>query len=103
MTTTTIKETNAYKLLIHKAYLDKGMSITNYAKYMIAFFGIASSSAKWTLIIGAFYGVFCYLLGFFWFKYKLYNAEIEISNQYNEFVKEVRTKISGQNINETFK
>ena len=81
-----------YKVCLHKGYFDKGMAITNYAKYIIAFFGFASADLKTTLIIAVLYGVFCYFLGLFWFNRGYFVAEQEVNNQFNLFVKEMRKR-----------
>jgi len=79
-----------FRFCLHKAYFDTGMGLTNYAKYLIAFFGIASSNVKTTLIIAFFYAIFCYFLGRWWYKSKMKIAEIEVGNQFNLFVKQMR-------------
>lgn len=89
-----MEKLKGYKLLLHKAYFDKGMGLTNYVKYMIAFFGIASSDARNTLIIGFVYAICCYFLGLWWYKSNLVLSEREISNQFDLFVKEMR-QLSG--------
>ena len=81
-----------YRFCLHKAYFEQGMGLTNYVKYLIAFFGIASSDVKITLIIAGAYGIFSYFLGRWWFQSKMKLAEIEVSNQFNLFVKEMRKK-----------
>jgi len=79
-----------FKLLLHKTYFDKGWSLLNYIKYLIAFFGLASRDVKTTIIIGLVYGLVCYVVGMLWYKYKLIETETEIGNIFNPFVKEMR-------------
>ena len=86
-----------YNLLLHKAYFDKGMGLTNYVKYVIAFFGVASSDVKSTLWIAFFYGIICYFLGMFWYKKDLVKTENEVANRNNLFVKEMRD-LSGSSV-----
>ena len=81
-----------YRFCLHKAYFDTGMGLTSYAKYLIALFGIASADVKSTLIIAGVYALFSYFLGRWWFKSKMRVAEIEVQNQFNLFVKEMRKK-----------
>lgn len=81
------------KYLIAKAYFDKGLGLTNYVKYLIAFFGVASLNVKSTMIIGSVYLILCYILGRLWYKFKLVETENEISNRFNPFVREVRENI----------
>ena len=87
-----------YKIALHKSYFDKGYGITSYLKYMIAYFGLASSDVKLTLIIGFSYAIFCYLFGMFLFWVGYIEAEHEVSNQFNLFQKEMRTAIKTQRL-----
>lgn len=88
--------TRAYKILKHKAYLDRGMGLTNYLKYVIAALGIATDNIKFILIVALAYAIFSYILGIIWFKYGLVDAEKEVLNQADPFVKEMRA-LSGSN------
>lgn len=81
------------KLNLYKRYFDTGLGLTNYAKYFIAFFGLASRKVLTTLIIGFLYAVFCFFLGWWWLNSDFYKAEVELSNRYNLFVLEMRKKI----------
>jgi len=83
-------ELKCYKILLWKAYFDKGIGITNYIKYFILFFGVSSLNLRATMIIATVYFVFCIVLGKLWYKYKLVNTEIEIQNKVNPFVTEMR-------------
>ena len=87
-----------YKILLHKRYFDIGRGKTSDVKYFIAIYGAYSVIEKihlsyLTLILTA-YLIFCYFFGWLWVKYKWYEAEIEIGNQYNPFVKETRRFIN---------
>jgi uncharacterized membrane protein YdbT with pleckstrin-like domain len=79
--------------LMWKAYFDRGFGITSYIKYFIAFFGLASQDISATLILGLLYAFACVIIGWIWFKYKLVDAEIEISNLFNPFCRELRRKV----------
>ena len=79
-----------YKLALHKSYFDKGYGITSYLKYMIAFFGLASNDIKSTMLIGVSYMVSCYFIGMVAYKIGYVEAEQEISNVHNKFVKDMR-------------
>ena len=82
-----------YKFALIKAYFDKGYGTTSYFKYAIALFGLASLQTLTTLIIFFFYGISCFFIGWLWYKYGFAEAEQEVSNRFNLFVKEMRRKI----------
>lgn len=82
-----------YKVLLQKAYLDKGWNLTAYPKYAIVLFGVASENLFWTLLIGFIYLICCYILGLCWYKYKIIEVEYEIRNRFDRFIKEMRIKI----------
>lgn len=81
------------KFCLHKKYFDTGLGLTNYVKYLIAFFGIASADVKNTIIIAVIYGISCYFLGWWWFRSDFVTADTEINNRYNLFVKEMRKSV----------
>ena len=88
-----MKFKDKYRIFLYKKYLDMGLGLTNYVKYIIAFFGIASSDVKATLWIAFFYAIFSFFLGLAYFKYKWAEVDAEIANNYNPFVKFVKRKI----------
>ena len=61
-------------------------------KYFIAFFGLASRDVNSTMWMAIGYTLGCYLLGWIWFNTDFNRANIEVGNQYNNFVKEMREK-----------
>ena len=81
-----------YKLCLLKEYFEKGMSLTRYVKYLIAFFGLASGNVVITMMIGLTYATVSFFIGYFWIKWGIYTAELEVSNQFNLFVKEMRKR-----------
>ena len=83
-----------YKFCLLKAYFEKGYGLTNYIKYLIALFGLSSLNVKSTLIMALFYAVGCFILGYYWFRFGVIEAEIEVGNQFNHFVKEMRKKVN---------
>ena len=78
------------KLLIAKAYFDKGYGLTNYFFKVVAVFGLTTQLVKATFIVLAVYTVTCYFIGRFWFLTDLVDTENEIQNRFNPFQKEVR-------------
>lgn len=80
------------KFALHKKYFDTGLSITNYLKYPLFLLGIAIPDPKAIIIVAGLYACFCYILGRWWLK-NMTEAETEISNRYNPFVKEMRKLI----------
>jgi len=85
-----------YKVALLKTYFDKGYGFTSYLKYCIAFFGLASNDVKTTFIIAFLYGLFCFFLGWFLFKIGYIDAENEVINRFNPFVKEMRHQLKNK-------
>lgn len=83
-------------MLLQKRYFDLGWSITGYLKYILALFGIASLNVKATMVLAVCYAVFCYVFGWAWVKFGWYTIDIEITNMYNLFVKEMRSKLKSK-------
>lgn len=81
-----------YRLLLQKAYFEKGYGLTNYFFKLVAIFGLTSSLLKETFIILFFYTFICYLLGRYWFKHDWIELEAEVGNQYNMFQREMRER-----------
>ncbi len=88
-----------FKLLLLKAYFDKGLSLTNYFKYILAFVGIFELiEIKQALWIGIIYCVLCFFLGWIWYKKGIIDTENEINNIFNPFQREVRKKLKNRKI-----
>jgi len=84
------------KILKHKRYFDIGYGFLSYPKWVAAVFGIGNVVNKnyWTVVIGAFvFFLFCYMSGWLFVKHGWYEADIEVGNIFNLFVKEVRKKL----------
>jgi len=85
-----------YKLALWKYYFEKGYSIMSYPKWVIAIFGIGEVVKKNYLIVcfGAFlFLILCILIGKWIWKSGFADAETEVSNVVNPFVKQVRKKL----------
>lgn len=80
------------KIALHKRYFDVGFGVLNYLKYPLVLLGIAIPDSKSIIFMALGYAVFCYLLGWWWLNFGMCDAETEISNRYNPFVKEMRNK-----------
>ena len=90
---------NTYRFCLWKAYLEKGVGLTYYFKTVLLLFGILTLNAKWTIVIAIMYVMNSFLVGWLWYKFKLTDAEHEVQNNVNPFVKEMRSKLK----NKTFK
>ena len=79
-----------------KYYFDLGVGITSLLIKILAVVGIAAAvqgiSKTFLLLAGVFYAVFCYVLGMLYVRYDWFTASIEVNNQLNLFVKEMREK-----------
>lgn len=80
------------KFCLWKRYFDTGMGLTNYVKYFILFFGVASTDVFTTLLIAFLYAIGSFFLGWYWLNSDFYKADTELSNQYNIFVEQMRKK-----------
>ena len=77
-----------FRLLLHKTYFQKGYGELGMIKYPIVGTFLLD---YWTgLIVSLMYTVFCYWFGRFFFKYGWIEAEHEVGNRFNRFVKEMR-------------
>lgn len=85
-----------YKLMLLKAYFDNGYSLTSYPKWALAILGIGSAIQGFSLFYlagGAIaYGIICFFSGWIFLKWGFYEAQQEVSNQFNLFVKELRER-----------
>jgi hypothetical protein len=90
----------AYKFCLWKAYFEKGYSLTSYLKYVILLFGllegIKTQEITYTLIVAVLYIFACFFLGWAWYHYGIIESEIEVTNNFNLFVKEMRKEINGK-------
>lgn len=84
----------AYKLLLWKAYFDKGWGLTNYFKYVLVFFGLYEIlNVRQAMYFILFYLMSCMLIGWVWFRSGLVDTENEIQNIFNPFQKEMRARL----------
>lgn len=92
--------TNAFKfkLMLWKAYFDIGYGVSSYFKYLIAFYGMSSLDVKTTMIIGLIYGLSCFVIGWVMYKYGFIDAQHEVQNIVNPFVKEMRANFKNGNL-----
>ena len=85
------------KILKQKRYFDIGYGWSSYIKVIVAIIGIggivAGISKTFIAIMLFLYALFCYIFGWAFIKYGWYEAEIEVGNIFNLFVKEMRKKI----------
>ena len=94
------KRQKAFKYLLWKRYFDTGLGLTSYAKYIIALLGIYSIkenlSFNYILLASVLYIIFCFIIGYLWYKHRLIDIENEIGNTFNPFQVEVRKKLNGK-------
>jgi hypothetical protein len=90
-----MKKLRFFKILLWKAYFDKGWSLSSYLKYAVALFAVRVPNVKIGVVVAGIYGIFCFIAGWWWFKLKLIETENEIQNIFNPFQREMREKING--------
>ena len=84
-----------YKLVRLKVFFDTGIGLTSYPIKILLVVGIGfavDDIRNITLIValGFLYGLFSFILGWAWYKYKWIEAQWEVMNRYNRFMKELR-------------
>jgi len=78
------------KLARLKYYFNIGYGETSLLKYFIAFFGLASNDVTKTMIFGVLYGLGCFIIGYIICRSGFQDAQIEVGNMFNPFVKQMR-------------
>ena len=91
------KEVKAYdeyqvKWLRQKGYFDAGRGMTDFFKYFVGAYALSSLNIETTIGIVIGYGIFCYFFGIFLYKYGWIDAQTEVANRQNQFVKQWRNK-----------
>ncbi len=83
-----------YKLAFLEACFNKGYGVTAPIKYLVALIGISNAIVTEkmlvTILAGVGYVIFCFILGYVLYKIKYVNAQIEVTNRYDPYVKEMR-------------
>ena len=83
-----------YRFNLHLHYFDTGYGRLSIVKYfwLIAAGGSILSGIDYiyAMYAGIVYMVVCYLFGWAWFRFGWFEAQIEVTNQFNLFVKETR-------------
>jgi hypothetical protein len=82
-----------FKFCLHKAYFDRGFGLLNYLKYPLVLLGIVIPNVKWIILISFLYAFACYFLGWWWINSGFMDAETEVGNIYNPFVREMRKSL----------
>ena len=78
------------KFALHKRYFDVGFGQLNYLKYPLLLLGFAIPNPEAIIIVAVISAIACYLLGWWWLNRGMMEAETEVGNRYNPFVKEMR-------------
>ena len=84
-----------YRLVRLKVFFDTGIALTSYPIKILLVVGIGFAvddikNISFIIAAGFLYGIFCFILGWMWYKYKWMDAQWEVSNNYNPFVKQMR-------------
>ena len=81
-----------YRLAVQKHYFDKGYSSSHYVFKAVSVFGIAAQEVALTIWFGFLFGIFCYLFGRWSYRFGFSEAEQEVINKIDPFVKEMRKR-----------
>ena len=83
-----------YKFCLHKRYFDQGYGMMSYLKVLLALTGVGGLFAGIHVGIviagGVLFGIACYVVGRAWFHFNFVDAEVEVTNRINPFVREMR-------------
>ena len=76
-------------------YFDTGIALTSYPIKIFLVIGIGVAvddvkNLKLIVLLGFLYGIFSFVLGWAWYKYKWMEAQWEVTNRYNLIMKEIR-------------
>jgi len=98
----TEKELKGFKFryLLYRRYFDQGYGILNYFKYFIILIGferVLKDNLESTIWILIGYAIFCFIAGWAYIHYGFWETEIELSNRFNPFIKEMRDKFGKPN------
>lgn len=89
-----MKDETKYKILLHKRFFDIGYGMTSYLKTLFVVVGVSvavnKAPVEYIVVVGLLYGIACYVFGYYFVKHKWFEADIEVGNVYNKFVKEMR-------------
>jgi len=84
-----------FKILLAKAYFDKGYGMTSYLFKLMAVLGvglIVKENYYIALSLGMIYTISCYFIGRACYKYKIVDTESEINNMFNPLFREMSKK-----------
>ena len=104
-----IQKTKLFKFVLLKSYFDTGYSWLSWPKYIIILImgaDIIASKGQNILrliIFGILYTFICFILGRIIFLKRFREAELEVVNIFNPFVKEVRENIENSDKRKIFK
>ena len=82
-----------FKFALHKRYFDTGRGVIDYLKYPLVLLGLAIPNVKIIIAVAGIYAIISYILGWWWVNKGMMDAENEVSNKFNPFVREVRRKL----------
>lgn len=85
-----------FKSLLWKRYFDVGYTILSYIKYIAVLMGgraMLDNDTSLMVWLAVGYALLCFVVGWAWHRFDLIQTEVEIANQFNMFVEEVREKL----------
>lgn len=82
-----------FLIMLHYSYFNKGMAVTQSFRYLLYLFGMSSRNIIEVMTLGGIYGIMAYFVGMAFYKGGFVEAEQEVSNRFNKFVRDVREKL----------
>lgn len=83
-------------LLLYKKYFDTGYGHMHYLKLIITVFGVSwllEGGYTKTIFWLVAYAGWCYLFGWVWIKWHWLEADMDLNNYFDVFVRQVRRKL----------
>ena len=81
---------------LHRNYVNQGKGLIGFIWGFIALYALASDNVLFSFIFGVIFYIISYFMGRHMYKYRWVEADIEATNRYNPFIKEMRNHLKSK-------